>query len=74
MRTLALTQLPQMLRSSLKISPSEISAIDSQESFWDFFDVLVEKLFQTEWYNGKVIDCWIFGSRAFDCVFADFND
>ncbi len=46
--------LSQMLRSSLKISTSDISAIDSQASFWEFFDVLVEKLFQTEWYNGKV--------------------
>lgn len=46
--------ISQMLRSSLKISTSDISAIDSQTSFWEFFDVLVEKLFQTEWYNGKV--------------------
>ena len=45
-----------MLRSSLKISTPDILAIDSQQSLWDFFDVLVEKLFQTEWYNGQVFD------------------
>lgn len=44
----------QMLRSSLKIGTSDITPIDSQETFWDFFDVLVDKLFRTEWYNGKV--------------------
>lgn len=66
--------LLQMLRSSLKISPSDISAIDSQESFWEFFDVLVEKLFQTEWYNGKVINCLKFSPQAVDFVLADLDN
>ncbi len=66
--------LPQMLRSSLKINPSDISAIESQESFWEFFDVLVEKLFQTEWYNGKVMYGWKFGPTAFDFVLADLDN
>jgi hypothetical protein len=47
----------QMLRSSLKISNTDITSVDSQASFWDFFDILSENLFQTEWYNGKVTNC-----------------
>ena len=45
-----------MLKSSLQVS--ETSEINTQDDFWDFFDVLVGNLFQTQWYNGKasVID------------------
>jgi hypothetical protein len=43
----------QMLRSSLQISNVELSMVNTQDDFWNFFEVLVDKLFQTQWYNGK---------------------
>jgi hypothetical protein len=61
----------QMLRNSLKIGTSDILAIDSQEAFWDFFDVLVEKLFQTEWYNGQVVIVKSNSNRVNDYFVAD---
>lgn len=65
----------QMLRSSLKISNTDITSVDSQASFWDFFDILSENLFQTEWYNGKVTklqqtDCKLLNN----CLFAGLRD